>query len=432
VAYAQFRTVPVGNARLHICSSPKFKTTLISALIQQELAPETVTKTALLPNVLQRGTSKNPSTLELKRKLDDLYGATLYGDVFKRGERHIIQFSMEIANERFLREQSPLLKEGLDFFSEVLLSPATENGAFNPSYVEAEKKNLRQRIESLKDDKIRYAAQRMVEAMCENEPYALFHYGRKEDLDGIDARNLFTYYQEVLDTCPVDFYCVGHVSVDEVAGWFEQRFADRFGMPRKTIASVSGSPEVKEEKVVVDRLDVTQGKLNIGLRTGVTAGDQDYPALLLYNGILGGFPHSKLFLNVREKASLAYYCSSRLESHKGLLMIQSGIEIANYDRAVDIIREQLEAMVQGEISDREMEQTKATLTNQLREQQDRSHEMMHFHYHSVLTGKERSLDSLLAEIERVQKDNIVRVAEKVKLDTIYFLRDRGGDGNAKN
>ena len=164
----------------------------------------------------------------------------------------------------------------------------------------------------------------------------------------------------------------------------------------------------------------------MGCRTGVTIRDDDYVPLLMYNGILGGFPHSKLFMNVREKASLAYYASSRLESHKGILTIQSGIEIANYQKALDIIRKQLEAMRRGEITDRELSQTRATLSNQLRERQDRPYELIDFAYHSLLSGREWSLDQLLKGIESVDKEDVRRVAEQVELDTIYFLRDKGG------
>jgi predicted Zn-dependent peptidase len=201
---------------------------------------------------------------------------------------------------------------------------------------------------------------------------------------------------------------------------------------RKTISIASVEHPVVEPKLVIERLDVKQGKLNMGCRTQISIQDPDYPALMMYNGILGGFPHSKLFMNVREKASLAYYCSSRLESHKGLLMIQSGIEIANFDKAVDIIKQQLAAMRQGEISDREIEQTKATLSNSLREQQDRSFDLIHFHYQSVLSGKERKLEDLLHKIDQVGKEDIRKVAEKVQLDTIYFLRDQEGNADAKN
>lgn len=432
MTYAQFETVPIGNVRVHVCSTTKFKTTTLAALIQQELAPITVTKTALLPSVLQRGTMTYPSTLDLKRRLDEMYGATLFGDVFKRGERHIIQLGMEIANEQYLKEKKSLLSEGLAFFSEILSRPLSENGGFKESFVQAEKKNLKQKIESLQDDKIRYAAQRMIEAMCENEPFALFNHGRLEDLPNIDAQNLYTYYREVVDTCPVDFYCVGNVSTDDVVNLLTKHLQINTEGKRKSIPVSAVTRARNEVKEVVDRLDVKQGKLNMGCRTQITAQDPDYPALLMYNGVLGGFPHSKLFINVREKASLAYYASSRIESHKGILTIQSGIEIGNYDRAVEIIKQQLEAMKQGDISDKELEQTKATLSNQLREQQDRSFDLINFHYHSVLSGKERSLDQLLEQINQTGKEDIQRVAEKIQLDTIYFLRDQGGDTDAKN
>lgn len=429
---AQFETVSIGNVKLHVLSSKKFKTTTLAAFIQQELTADRVTKTALLPNVLQRGTFSYPSTLDLKRKLDDMYGATLFGDVFKRGERHIMQFGMEIANEQYLKEKKSLLDEGLSFLSEVLTRPFTENGGFKKSYMESEKKILKQRIESLLDDKIRYAAQRMTESMCQGEPFALFNHGILEEIPNITAENLYTYYQEVMQTCPIDFYCVGNVTTDEVVNLFERNFQLKPAGERKKIPVASVVHPVEQEKVVVDRLNVKQGKLNMGCRTQISVKDPDYPALLMYNGVLGGFPHSKLFINVREKASMAYYCSSRVESHKGILMIQSGIEIDNYDRAVEIIKQQLEAMKQGEISDKEIEQTKATLSNQLKEQQDRSYGLIDFHYHSALSETERPLSQLLEQIDRVGKEEIQKVAQKVQLDTIYFLRDKGGQTDGQN
>jgi predicted Zn-dependent peptidase len=432
VTVAQFQSGSIGNVRLHVCSSDKFKTTTLMALIQQELKPETVTRNALIPNVLQRGTVSRPTMLELRRKLEEMYGAVLFGDVFKRGERHILHFGMELANEQYLREKQSLLDEGVAFFAEVMTRPLLENGAFKAAYVEAEKKVLAQKIESLIDDKIRYAAKRLIEEMCKGEPFALFNQGNVEDLPSIDATGLFTYYKEMLETCPIDFYCVGNVTYDEVAERLQSQFSAWLSGARKEVPVPAPVQTVEREKTVVDRLDVKQGKLNMGLRTGTTAGDPDYPALLMYNGILGGFPHSKLFMNVREKASLAYYCSSRLESHKGILTIQSGIEIANFEKAVTIIKQQLEAMKNGDISDEEMEKTRALLINQLREQQDRPVELIQFHYSSLLAGKSRTVQSLLEEIKNIRREDVQNVAQKVRVDTIYFLRDQGGDNNAKN
>lgn len=432
---SQFQTFSIQKLRVHICPTKKFKTTTLVAFIQQELKEDYVTKTALLPAVLQRGTQSYPKTLDLKRRLDDLYGASLYGDVLKRGERHIMHFGMELANEQYLQKENNLLRSGLHLLSEVLFRPTLEGDGFKSSYVDAEKKNLKQRIESLQDDKARYASQKMIEAMCDEESYSLFSHGRLGDISSINGNNLYAYYQEMMSVSPIDLYCVGNVDVDEVISILEEATTSisSLNLNRKNIPIHSANYKVGEVKVVVDELDVKQGKLNIGCRTNVSLGDEDYSALLVYNGILGGFPHSKLFVNVREKESLAYYASSKLESHKGLLLIQSGIEIKNYRRAVEIIREQLAALEKGKISDEELNQTKAMIGNQLREQQDRSVEMIHFHYQSVLAElHDWGIEKILKEIYQVGKKDIQQVAEQIQLDTIYFLRDKEKNSDGKN
>ncbi|MDR6224243.1 EF-P 5-aminopentanol modification-associated protein YfmF [Desmospora profundinema] len=418
-----FESFEAGNARIHICSTEKFKTNLLMVMVQQSLSPETVTRHALLPSVLQRGTRTYPTTVGLKRKLDEMYGANLFGDVTKRGENHVMQLGLEVANERFLTGTSSLLEEGAAFLGEILTQPAIDGERFADGFIQSEKKNLKQKIESLMDDKIRYAAHRCVSEMCAGEPYALFNHGRLEDLDEIDSENLYTYYRELLRTRPLDLYFIGHLSRTEVESLVKRHFDVGSGN-RTPVPSPLVQSEVKDVKRVVDRLDVNQGKLNMGYRTPVTYADDTYPALLMYNGILGGFPHSKLFVNVREKASLAYYAASRIESHKGILTVQSGIEIDNYQRAVDIIQEQFDLMAQGKFNETEWSQTRAMLINQLRERQDRAYDLIDAHYHGVISGRKRSLEQMVRELETVTRDDVTAIAQQVKLDTIYFLRDQ--------
>jgi predicted Zn-dependent peptidase len=428
MSFATFQTVSLGNIRLHICPSDKFKTTTFSAFITNALRTDTVTQNALLPNVLSRGTSSYPTTVALRQKLNELYGAGSFGDVFKRGERQVIQFGMDLANETYLQDAPSLMEDGIRLFCEMILNPFTENNQFRPAYVEAEKKNLKQRIDSLQDDKIRYAAERCVQTMCEGEAYSLYTYGNASDIGAIDAKSLYSYYQNVLESSPIDLYCVGDVNADEVQTLFAKHFDGKIQQAqRPEIPFADVAHHVDKVKMAVDRLDVNQGKLNMGCRTQISIRDDAYPALLMYNGILGGFAHSKLFMNVREKESLAYYCSSSIESHKGLLFIQSGIEEKNLERAIDIIKEQLIAMKNAEITDRELEQTRATLSNQLREGQDRAFELIGFHFQSVLSGKQRTLEDLLQKINAVTKEDIKQVAEKIELDTIYCLRGQEGE-----
>ena len=166
---------------------------------------------------------------------------------------------------------------------------------------------------------------------------------------------------------------------------------------------------------------LSKENLNIGYRTNIFYGDSEYFALQLFNGLFGGFSHSKLFINVREKASLAYYASSRLESHKGLLIVMSGIENANYKQAVDIIKEQFAAMKQGDFTEEELQQTKAVVKNQLLETIDVSRGLVEILYHNVIAKDTITLDEWLDKTETVTKEEVVDVANQIELDSIYFL-----------
>ena len=178
---------------------------------------------------------------------------------------------------------------------------------------------------------------------------------------------------------------------------------------------VSAPKEVKEVQ------DITQGKLNIGYRSGIVYGDKQYYSLQVFNGIFGGFPHSKLFLEVREKNSLAYYAASRLESHKGLIIVMAGIQQENYQKTVEIIKEQMEAMKKGEFSEQIISQTKAVIENQLLETIDHPIGLVEVLYHDVIAGKTVSIQQWLDGVKKVTKEEIVDVANQVELDTIYFL-----------
>lgn len=421
----QFETTSINHMDVHILRTQKFKTTSIVCMIEQELSEKYVTKTALLSMVLKRATQRFPDTKQLREHLDFLYGAIFDVDVVKKGERQILHIYMEVPNEKYLSEGGSLLEQALQFVGDVLARPYLENGTFAEKYVQAEKESLRKRIESLIDDKMKYANQRVTEEMCKGEPFALLANGRAEDLAGISSQDLFAYYQELISQNPIEIFVVGDVESTQVQQYIKNHLSvNRSNV--KTLSEVVQPKPIQSIREVEDRLDVSQAKLNIGCRTFITYKDDDYPALVVFNGILGGFPHSKLFVNVREKASLAYYAVSRLESNKGILMMMSGIDANNYQKAVTIIKEQLELMKKGSISEEEMSHTKATISNQYRELLDSARLMIDFTYNGIVNKRKRSLEELLAAIEAITVEDIKRVAEKVQIDTIYLLRDNKG------
>ncbi|WP_332690647.1 EF-P 5-aminopentanol modification-associated protein YfmF [Halalkalibacter lacteus] len=409
---------------VHTVRTDKYKTNSLILMMRAPLTKETVAMRALLPHILQNGTANSPTRKQLRERLDDMYGAMLATDVQKKGEEHVITIRLDVANERFLSDTTPLFEQAISLLAEVVFQPHVENGAFSNNVVESEKRSLKQRIQSVYDDKMRYANVRVTEEMCKDEPFALTAFGTEEEVEAITSQSIYDYYQEILSSDQFDLYMVGAIDAQQAETIVGEKFQQ---LSTKTGASsfqTSSSPEIKDIHVVDEEQDVKQGKLHMGFRTYTTYADQDYVAMQVCNGLYGAFSHSKLFINVREKESLAYYAASRFESHKGIMMVMSGIEFSKYDRAVEIIKEQFEAMKQGDFTDAEVEQTKAMLKNQLLETADVARGFVELSYHQVVSGKKRSIDEWLQEIDAVTKEDIVRVAGKVQLDTIYFLKGK--------
>lgn len=413
------KVIQYEGVKFHLVKTDKYKTNTLVFKMKALLTKEDATMRALLPYVLQSGTKTHQTFTELRTYLENLYGATLYVDLQKKGEYHIISIAMEIANEKFLKDTEPLLDKAISLLTEVIFNPKTSNGSFDHAIVEKEKRTLKQRIHAVNDDKMRYANLRLVEEMCKNEPYSIPVNGIHEDVDKITARTLYEYYQKSLNEDEIDLYIVGDFDEEKVITTCKEKIKLNNRTP-KTVQH-SQYDGRNEEHIVIEKQDVAQGKLNIGLRTNIYYGDKNYFALQVFNGLFGGFPHSKLFMNVREKASLAYYAASRLESHKGLMLVMTGIETKNYKQAVSIIKEQLEAMKMGDFSEEEIQQTKAVIQNQMLETLDTSRGLIEILYHNIVSGANVSEEAWMEEVAKVTKDDLVTVGEKVHLDTIYFL-----------
>ncbi|MBM7094237.1 insulinase family protein [Bacillus sp. H-16] len=416
-----------GPVCVHVIQSKTYKTNTLVLHIRAPLTKEDHTKRALLPLVMQSGSKDYPTRQKIRQSLDELYGASLTGDVNKKGENHLISFRLEVANERYLKDNTPLLEEAFKMMTSVVANPLVEDGGFKDSILTSEKRNLKQRIESVYDDKIRYANMRLNEEMCKDEPYGLFVYGNAGELDEITPAALYDYYKKIMQEDVLDLYVVGDVEVDEIKKLVQAHLAFPERKDQTTSSAEKEKTRTTEENEIIEQQDLKQGKLHLGYRTNITYQDDEYFALQLFNGLFGGFSHSKLFINVREKASLAYYAASRVESHKGLLMVMSGIETSNYDKAVRIIREQMEAMKNGDFDDAQLEQTKAVLKNQLLETMDAPRGLVELMYHNELGEKKRELDEWIPGIEKVTKEDVVSVAEKIELDTIYFLKGTEDD-----
>ena len=388
--------------------SNKFKTNLVALFITVPLTKENCTKNALLTSVLRRGTNNLKTQEEIAKRLEELYGAGFNCGVDKLGNYHVLKFYLETLENTYTLNNENLLQEGVNLLLDIVFNPLVENNGFNKLYVDQEKLNLQRLIESRKDNKALYAKERCLENMFADESYSLYKYGSVEDLANINEINLYAYYKELLKDCKIDLYITGNnidnIKVPEI--------------PSKNLPQIPNVHIAPSKPNVVNEIqDVTQGKLIIGLDVD----DKNKTAVSMYNTILGGGANSKLFQNVREKASLAYSAGSSYIRRKNVILIQTGIEIENYDKALKIVEEQLEDMKNGKISDDEFNSAKQLIVSSIELIEESKEDMITFYFDQNLFEEHLNVTEYKEMIKKVTKDDVIKVAQKVKEDTIYFL-----------
>ncbi len=416
-----------GGVRFCHLPTDKFKTLTVNVYIHQDLSGELASKTALLPAVLERGTRSFPDRLSLRREMENLYGAELSTDVGKKGERHLIAFSLSMVRPDFFPGED-ILRSGLGLLRNVLFEPLLEGEGFKRSYVEQEKVQLSREIRGLINDKNVYSMERCVQEMCRGERFAVFKYGDLENLQKVEPAELYRYYREITAVNPVDVYMVGPESNGRTAALLEEVLSfPREGKVKEMAPTEVYVPEKEEVNFKEEVLQVKQAKLVLGCRTNLDYSHSLYYPLLFFNGILGGFPHSKLFQKVREKAGLAYFVFSRLERHKGVMLVTAGIDYSQYQKALELIQQQFKAISGGEISDTEMENTRRGLLHQLKVQKDSPSQLVSFYLDSHVGGRDHTFEEVEEKINRVTREEVVEVARRVKPDTVYLLRGEKGE-----
>lgn len=411
---------------LHLIETNKFKTNLLAVFLTTPLQKETVTKNALIPAVLRRGSQNMKTQDEISIALEEMYGASFDCGIDKIGDDQVLKFYLETINNEFLPEQEDNLKKAIDILLEVVFSPLLENNHFNNEYVEGEKNNLKQVIEGRKDSKAAYASERCIEEMYKNNPYSLYKYGNVEDLQNINSDNLYEQYKTLINNCKIDIFISGDIKENVKEDVFNNENIEKLNAREaKYIINnkENRKKEEKQEQEVSDSMDVNQGKLIIGLDI-LQEKDNDKYTALVYNAILGGTPTSKMFQNVREKNSLAYTASSSFIRQKANIFIKCGIDIPNYKKALEIIKEQLEDMKKGEFTAANIDEAKNNIISTIKFIPDEQDTELMYYFSQELSGYEMSYENYINKVNEIKKEDIIELAKRIQINTIYFLTNK--------
>lgn len=412
------KVIPINdNITLNYIPMEKLKTTSLGMYIHRPLKKEEASKNAILPHILKRSSKLCENTMAVAKYRENLYGAKFSAGIAKRGDGQVLCFEGETISDKY----APFGEKLVAGLLKLMLSAVyDQNDSFSEEIFNQERKNSITKIENIINDKRVYALYRCHEEMSKGDVFEIPRLGYVSDFETMTATELYSYYKEMVVSSPVDIYVCGDTDIniieEEIKNAVEGLDFKKCQMPESGILTHKG-----DVKNVTEKLDVTQGKLAVGFMTGIKPCDDDYYAMVVANAIFGGGAQSKLFNNVREKLSLAYYAGSMLDKYKGILSVNAGIEFVNFEKAYDEILVQLEEVKKGNISDLEINSSKGFIINSLKSNYDDQHAMISFYMGQKATGANLDIEECIERINGITKQDVARVMEKVTLDTVYFL-----------
>jgi predicted Zn-dependent peptidase len=398
----------------------RFKTMRISVNFMLPIKKQTAATNALLPFLLSRASREYPDFTKLGERLAELYGAELNADVQKLGEAQVLAVCAVGLADRYALNGENISLELAKLLCSIIFDPPFENGLFPQDGFDQEKRQTVEMIDSEYNDKRIYAKQRCEQIMCANEPFGISRYGSREDILNVKRPELTDAWNYVLNNAKIEIMVLGDCNPQPVYEGFCKAFQ---ALNRKSTADchteiVRDVSKVKDE---TEKQDIAQSKLVLGFRAGTAVPDENVMAVKLLSALYGGTPHSKLFLNVREKLSLCYYCSSRYDSNKGILFVESGVETQNIEKAKAEILLQLDEIKKGNFDDEEINSAKLSMCNSYRTLGDYLGGLESWYVSQTFQNKILTPEEAADEINSVTREQIIAVANKVALDTVYRL-----------
>ena len=410
------------GVRLHFIQSEKFKTNKIRVRFSAPMSKETVAGRVLTASMLETVNAVYPTSQAFRERLANLYGADYSTSLSRRGLVHYLDINLSFVRDKFLSRKNVLTDAMLDFLKASLFSPLVSQDAFDESAFEIEKKNILNDLEAEIENHFYHAHRELDKLFYEEEEMQMPRVGTIELIQKETAASSFAAFQQMLQENQIDFFFIG--DFNEVA-------------VREKIQSFNFAPRQQELQLVyqqeysnvlregLEQKDVHQSIIELAYHFPIQYGESEHLPLVVLNALLGGFAHSKLFVNVREKEGLAYTISSNFDIFSGMMRIYAGIDRSNRTRTVALINRQILDLKRGNFSLEELNQTKKMLRNSVLLAQDRQNTILERAYMSSVLGKKfLSLKAWLEALEQVRKDDIIKAAGQLKLQAIYFMEGK--------
>ncbi|MCM1024510.1 MAG: insulinase family protein [Prevotella sp.] len=393
----------------------RLKTNSVSVNILTELAEETASLNAVIPTVLAATNANLPAITAMKKKLASLYGASMNGYFSKYGDSQHLMLSAACINDRYAFDGEKITEELARITADCLTDPHTEGEAFYGNDFALKKQELLDEIDAEINDKRSYAFKRANLSVFKGEPAAVPHSGNRKLAEKITAAEAFEQYKKLLKTAQIEIFFVGAEPNDGCKKIISEALL-KIDRDYAGDCSSKKSPAKPEVCRVTEVHDVAQSKMVMAFKSGF----DNLEAMSVMNAVYGSTPISKLFMNVREKLSLCYYCSSGWND-KGVMYVDSGIEHANAGKAEEEILNQLEAMKKGDFTGEELENARRSLLNGIKGVNDSSNSLVHWYFRRMYKKEIYTPEEYMERIKKVTREDVTAAANSLKLDTVYVL-----------
>lgn len=410
----------------------KFKTERISVVLKTSADVRLTPVEKFVFSVLKCGCVRYPDKRLINIRLDELYSSAVFPMFSFDGENASIGFGAEMLGNEYASDDVDVFDGTVELIFDLLFDPVLdENGKFLSKFVERERENICDTIRSVINSPRAYAAKRLVEIMYEGDKFSMPTSGTVELVQSITADELVSAYQGLIEKASCEIFYIGAKSAGELEASLKKHL-DKcgFGKANGKAHSIKFGADTSVIKRVDEEIAISQAILMVGYKTGIniTCG-KDFYAMKLFNEIFGGSPVSKLFMNVRERLGLCYYCGSKYDSGKGMLYVSCGIEGDCRQKAEKEILRQFDNIVQGRVSDAEFDAAKKSLSNTYSEVTDSASAIERFYSLRASYGVSDTVEDAKQIISEITLDDVIRVAKGIKLDTVYFLcgREIGDD-----
>ena len=416
----------LGSFHLHLIKTDKFKTITVRVAFRSPVVKEEITIRNVLCDMFLQSSSKYPSRRDLTIEAQELYAADIQTYNSRLGNYNNLDIYLSVLHDKYTEKGNFL--RALEFLSEIIFHPDVSLKKFSEEKLEIVKNTMKSNLSSLKEDGASYSLLRLFEVMDKSRVSSYRMVGYLEGLEKITGDTLYQYYEKMIRSDMVDVFVIGDIDFLEMTRMIREYILVKT-VKRQRVPYLLEDVRPRARRLFSKEVvHTSQSKLSIGCRCHhLTDYERNY-ALTLYNIILGGSGDSKLFKEVREKYSLCYVINSVPNKLDHLILIRAGIDKENYQKALELIDKNLQDMRKGEFSDEDIQVAKEYFCTALDEVEDSPSRIMDNYYMMELIGTD-DLDVKREKIMGVTKAEIMKVAKKVKMDTVFLLE---GDGHEEN